>query len=89
MSKLKLFEDFVYDWKRSHEAIKELSETNPHPSEMDVASYCYDNWKSITGLPNSRRMEENNFPREIEDIVDHFDLDWTEFDQAWLECSES
>jgi hypothetical protein len=57
------------------------------PRAGQVSSYCYDNYRSITGLPTKERDEEGNFPNEVMAVFhwfeERFGHDLDEFTEAW------
>lgn len=86
MKHIKLFEEFVNEGKPSlsvEKALKAFKKKYPNGSERELADYVDDNWKKLTGAPNSQKDEERMFPDEVEEMIDELELDYDEFSQEW------
>ncbi len=80
--KVKKYEDNIKitTKKKVEELKKALGES---PSIEKVANYVWGNWKKITGLSTSERKKEGHFPDEIEDILNYYKIDYTDFSDVW------
>jgi hypothetical protein len=57
--------------------------------ELDDLAYFIDqNWGEMTGLSNREKDAEQDFPYEVEEIIDELGLDMDDFSQAWASVRE-
>jgi hypothetical protein len=52
----------------------------------EIADYLYVNYDRVTGLDLESRDDESEFPDEIYEIIDHYELDITDFVEEWGYC---
>jgi hypothetical protein len=71
--------------KKGDELKKALGE---NPDAAKVANYVWNNWKKITGLSNSERNDEAQFPQEVQTILKYYKIDYTDFSDAWSDKAE-
>jgi hypothetical protein len=65
-------------------AIKEITkELGKNPDADDVSYWCYANYADITGEEQDVRDEEMDFPEDIYEIIEFFNLDEDSFTEAW------
>ena len=71
----------------SYHVARIISRYGLEPSVGQVASYCYGNYRSVTGLPTRERDEERDFPEEVMAVFRWFETrfghDLDEFTEAW------
>lgn len=77
MKHVKLFEQFIND---------ELNEGTMNASQL--ADYVWTNWKKITGLKDSDRDQEGDFPEEVNDLMKKHKVDYVEFSDAWTDLGD-
>jgi len=58
------------------EIVKQLGDNS---SVRHVVHFCWDNYTAVTGLPESDRDEDMEFPDEILDIIKHYGFDYDRF----------
>jgi hypothetical protein len=58
------------------EIVKKIGDNT---SVRQVVHFCWDNYTAVTGLPESDRDKEMEFPDEILDIIKHYDFDYDRF----------
>lgn len=57
--------------------------------ELDDLAYFIDqHWGEITGLSNREKDAEQDFPYEVEEIIDELELDMDDFSEAWASVRE-
>lgn len=65
----------------------ELSKTNL-PKEYLVASLVDEHWLKLTGLSDSDKHLEQEFPDEVLNIIEQFKLDYNTFCESWNTIQE-
>ena len=60
-----------------------INTLGPTADMNDVVEYCWDNYSSLTGWEESQKFDEGYFPEEIEELMDHYGLDYDDFSQEW------
>lgn len=58
------------------EIVKKIGDNS---SVRHVVHFCWDNYTAVTGLPESDRDEDMEFPDEILDIIKHYDFKYDRF----------
>ncbi len=71
--------------KKKGEDLKKALGENPDAAK--VAKYVWNNWKKLTGLSNSERNEEGQFPDEVDTILNYYKIDYTDFSDAWADLA--
>lgn len=49
----------------------------------DLVEYIWNNYTEVTGLEDSYKYEESHWPEQIEDLVNHYEIDMEEFEEEW------
>jgi len=52
----------------------------------EIANYLYVNFDRVTGMDLERRDDVCQFPDEIYEVMDHYDLEETDFTEEWGFC---
>jgi len=65
--------------------IYDIEKTKPREHSMSywLGHYCYDNYSKVTGLDDSEKNNEGDFPDIMYDLMDHFEVGINDFQDAW------
>jgi hypothetical protein len=81
MKQIKNFKQFINESKNS-------SGLSKKPNAKELARYCYDNYAKVTGDPQQERDEEQDFHFKIYDLIEKYDVDMDDFQDAWTDYAD-
>ena len=53
-----------------------------------LAKFVFNNYVDISGWDDGDKWDENPWPDNVEAIIDHFEIDEYEFNEAWISTLE-